>query len=209
MVSGAGALTSWRSPLFLTSFVIMNNRSVTLSRDCPATIIPAGDEVNLPEGGEFSVAQALGGSVTLRDATGLYRIGNADLDALGDEVQAELEKEFSRDAEQDADAPFDEERVWDALRGCYDPEIPVNIVDLGLVYDLSAEPASDDESRRRVSVKMTLTAQGCGMGPVIADDARGRIEALSGVESAQVDIVWDPPWNPRMISEEGKKVLGL
>ncbi len=186
----------------------MNNKDVTLLRDCPATIIPAGDEVTLPEGGPFTVAQALGGSVTLRDATGLYRIGSADLDALGEEVKAAVEAESATSALQDADAPFDEEQVWEALRGCFDPEIPVNIVDLGLVYDLAAEPGAD-EARRRVSVKMTLTAQGCGMGPVIADDARARIETLPGVESAQVDIVWDPPWNPRMISDEGKKVLGL
>ena len=187
---------------------MMNHQAVTLARDCPATIIPAGDEVTLPAGGSFTVAQALGGSVTLRDATGLYRVGTADLDALGEEIKAEVEKMAAADSGQDADAPFDEEQVWDALRGCYDPEIPVNIVDLGLVYDLASEPGSD-ESRRCVSVKMTLTAPGCGMGPVIADDARGRIEALPGVESAQVDVVWDPPWNPRMISDEGKKVLGL
>ena len=92
------------------------------------------------------------------------------------------------------------------MRGCYDPEIPVNIVDLGLIYDLKIE---DGEEGKKISVKMTLTAQGCGMGPVIADDAKQRILGLGEVESAEVDIVWDPPWNPRMISEEGKKVLGL
>ena len=97
--------------------------------------------------------------------------------------------------------------MWDALKGCYDPEIPINIVDLGLVYDLSI--SGDDDSGRSVAVKMTLTAQGCGMGPVIADDAKTRIAALEGVSEATVDIVWDPPWNPRMISEEGKSVLGL
>ena len=102
--------------------------------------------------------------------------------------------------------PSYEDQVWEALRGCYDPEIPVNIVDLGLIYDLRIE---DGESAKQVFVKMTLTAQGCGMGPVIADDAKTRIEKLSSVDSAQVDIVWEPAWNPRMISEEGKKVLGL
>jgi metal-sulfur cluster biosynthetic enzyme len=98
------------------------------------------------------------------------------------------------------------EVVWDALRGCYDPEIPVNIVDLGLVYDLKI---SGEEDSRIVEVKMTLTAQGCGMGPVIAEDAKTRIESLPQVSEVTVDIVWEPAWNPRMMSEEGKKVLGL
>ncbi|MFP6887626.1 MAG: iron-sulfur cluster assembly protein [Opitutales bacterium] len=184
----------------------MKNEPVTLARDCPATLIPAGDEVTLPKGGGYVVAQALGGSVTLRDATGMYRVGFDNLDALGEEVKAAVEAENVA-GDEGLDQPFDEERVWGALRGCFDPEIPVNIVDLGLIYDLSVDEI--EENVRRVEVKMTLTAQGCGMGPVIADDARTRIEALPGVESAQVDIVWDPPWNPHMISEEGKKVLGL
>ncbi len=182
----------------------MKNQPVTLIRDCSATIIPAGDEVVLPEGGSFVVAQALGGSVTLRDATGMFRVGNENLDALGEDIKAAVDAE---NESEESDVPFDQERVWGALRGCFDPEIPVNIVDLGLIYDLSIDEI--EENSHRVEVKMTLTAQGCGMGPVIADDARTRIESLSGVESAQVDIVWDPPWNPRMISDEGKQVLGL
>jgi probable FeS assembly SUF system protein SufT len=160
----------------------------------------------LSKGAEYVVAQALGGSVTLRDATGMYRVGIDYLDALGEEVKAAVEAENEPVATNE-DQAFDEKKVWDALRGCYDPEIPVNIVDLGLVYDLSIEDSGEDA--RRVEVKMTLTAQGCGMGPVIADDARTRIEAMPGVESAKVEIVWEPPWNPRMISDEGKKVLGL
>jgi len=104
--------------------------------------------------------------------------------------------------------PFSEELVWDAMRGCFDPEIPVNIVDLGLIYDLQINEA-DAEGRHEVNVKMTLTAQGCGMGPVIADDAKKNIEALAGVSKAQVDIVWDPPWTPHMISEAGRQKLGL
>ena len=96
--------------------------------------------------------------------------------------------------------------VWDALRGCYDPEIPVNIVDLGLVYDLKIDGEGEAHT---VDVKMTLTAQGCGMGPVIADDAKTRIESIPEVKSVIVSIVWDPPWNPRMMSDEGKKALGL
>jgi len=179
------------------------NKNITLVRACKATIIPAGDEVTLAEGASFTIAQSLGGSVTLRDNAGMYRVGEAELDALGEEIKQDVLK--SKEDGQDS-GPFSEEKVWDAMRGCYDPEIPVNIVDLGLIYDLKIE---DGDAGKKISVKMTLTAQGCGMGPVIADDAKQRILALSEVESAEVDIVWDPPWNPRMISEEGKKVLGL
>jgi len=179
------------------------NKNITLVRACKATIIPAGDEVTLAEGASFTIAQSLGGSVTLQDNAGMYRVGEAELDALGEEIKQDVLK--SKEDGQDS-GPFSEEKVWDAMRGCYDPEIPVNIVDLGLIYDLKIE---DGDAGKKISVKMTLTAQGCGMGPVIADDAKQRILALSEVESAEVDIVWDPPWNPRMISEEGKKVLGL
>ena len=186
----------------------MKNEDVTLERDCPATVIPAGDAVNLPSGGKYQVAQALGGSVTLRDATAMYRVGSADLDAFGVEMHERLVAEFDQEDDDGGEKkPFEEELVWEALRGCYDPEIPINVVDLGLIYDLSL--AETENKRYEVSVKMTLTAQGCGMGPVIAQDAQDRIQAIPEVEKAEVDIVWDPPWSPRMISEEGKKVLGL
>ncbi len=102
---------------------------------------------------------------------------------------------------------FSEKAVWDAMRTCFDPEIPVNIVDLGLVYDLSIERTPSGANA--VDVKMTLTAPGCGMGPVIAEDARRKIAGLPSVESARVHIVWDPVWNPRMISEEGRRALGI
>ena len=179
-------------------------QDVTLQRNCTATIIPSGDEVTLAEGATYSIAQSLGGSVTLRDLNGLYRIGGKDLDALGEEIKAQVtQSEQSKSGETQ---PFSEDLLWEALKGCYDPEIPLNIVDLGLIYDLRVE---GEEGDRKVFVKMTLTAQGCGMGPVMADDAKGRISALDGVGEAAVDIVWDPPWNPKMISDEGKKVLGL
>jgi probable FeS assembly SUF system protein SufT len=182
---------------------IFMKKEVTLLKNCTATIIPAGDEVVLAEGQTYSIAQSLGGSVTLRDANGMYRVGEGELSALGEEIKKEVE----RDREvKSSDKSFGEEVVWDALSGCYDPEIPVNIVDLGLVYDMKI---SGQENSRKVEVKMTLTAQGCGMGPVIADDAKTRIEALPQVSEVSVDIVWDPPWNPRMMSAEGKRVLGL
>ncbi len=178
-------------------------KEVTLVRNCIATIIPAGDEVTLAEGVTYSIAQSLGGSVTLRDINGMYRVGEGELSALGEEIHQEVMKASEIES---SEKPFSEDVVWEALRGCYDPEIPVNIVDLGLVYDLQI---SGEEEAKKVDVKMTLTAQGCGMGPVIADDAKTRIEALSQVNEVSVDIVWDPPWNPRMMSDEGKRVLGL
>ena len=179
------------------------NKEITLKSNCVATIIPAGEEVTLAEGASFTIAQSLGNSVTLRDANGMYRVGEDQLSALGEDVKDEV---LQADQSEETDGPFEEKQVWEAMRGCYDPEIPVNIVDLGLIYDLRIE---EGEQGKQIFVKMTLTAQGCGMGPVIADDAETRIEKLSSVQSAQVDIVWEPQWNPRMISEEGKKVLGL
>ena len=179
------------------------NKDIILQSNCVATIIPAGDQVTLAEGATYTIAQSLGNSITLRDANGMYRVGEDQLSALGEEIKNEV---LNSEKPQKQEGPFNEEQVWEALRGCYDPEIPVNIVDLGLIYDLRIE---DEDSSKKVFVQMTLTAQGCGMGPVIADDAKTRIEKLASVDSAQVDIVWDPAWNPRMISEEGKKVLGL
>ncbi len=181
----------------------MLNEDFVLLRDCPATLIPAGDAVVLRTGDVVTVSQALGGTVTVRNALGLYRVGARDLDALGPKAVAWAESQ--RQAAPAGD--FSEERVWEALRQCYDPEIPVNIVDLGLIYDLRIEDAGG--GARRIFVKMTLTAVGCGMGPVIAQDAKGRIETLPGVASAQVDIVWDPPWTPHMISAAGREKLGL
>lgn len=181
----------------------MLNEEIVLNRDCPATVIPAGDEVVLPEGTSVFVTQALGGALTVRSRSGLFRIDSRHHDALGDEVA----KAVASGDEPKVEGKFSEELVWEALRGCYDPEIPINIVDLGLIYNLSIEPR--DDQKFAVGVKMTLTAQGCGMGPVIAEDAKNRIESLPQVESADVQIVWDPVWTPQMISEEGKKKLGL
>lgn len=175
-----------------------------LTRNCVATIIPAGDEVVLEKGTEIVVTQTLGGTVTIRAALGLFRIAAKDLDALGDGL--EIEKSTGA-LEQNINEPFSEAQVWQALKNCYDPEIPINIVDLGLIYDLSITEGI--AGKYDVGVKMTLTAQGCGMGPAIAADAKEKIEALPVVNSAHVAIIWDPVWNPMMISDEGRKVLGL
>lgn len=174
----------------------------TLVSDCPATVIPAGDKVVLPAGGKVFITQSLGGNVTVRTEQGLFQIAKENAACIAG-FTAAAEKP-STDA---GTVTFSEEAVWVALKSCFDPEIPVNIVDLGLVYDLAidATPAGG----HTVEVKMTLTAPGCGMGPVIAEDARSKIAQLPTVESAKVHIVWDPQWTPQMISPIGRKVLGI
>jgi probable FeS assembly SUF system protein SufT len=181
-----------------------------LKHDVPATIIPAGDPTTLKEGTAVLITQALGGSVTVRTQRGLFRIAANALDALGEETAESLRQQMQAAEKQptNTEGPLTEEQVWEALRGCFDPEIPVNIVDLGLIYDLSIDGAEDPEGAT-VAVKMTLTARGCGMGPVIADDAKTRIEALPQVKSATVDIIWEPAWTPHMISEAGRAKLGF
>jgi len=179
------------------------SESRILSRDVPATQIPAGTPGTLPAGTAVWIMQTLGGNVTVRCDQGLFRIDAADASAVG----AEFTAQPAAGAAVAAGGTFSEQSVWDALKTCFDPEIPVNIVDLGLVYDLSVEPTP--AGRNRVDVKMTLTAPGCGMGPVIANDAKQKILALPDVEDANVAIVWDPVWTPQMISPDGRKVLGL
>ncbi|MEO6569100.1 MAG: iron-sulfur cluster assembly protein [Opitutaceae bacterium] len=173
----------------------------TLAEEIPATAIPAGDRVTLGAGSEVFITQTLGGNVTVRTDRGLFRIAKEHTAAIK-----------GYDSKHEAAAPplagaFSEQAVWEALKTCFDPEIPVNIVDLGLVYDLAVEKTPT--GGHHVDVKMTLTAPGCGMGPVIAEDARQKIAALPTVESAKVHIVWDPVWAPQMISEQGRKILGL
>jgi probable FeS assembly SUF system protein SufT len=175
---------------------------VNLGRPCDAVKIPSGERVTLPVGTECLITQALGGSFTVqvRSHGGLFRIAGTDADALGKGVPDEAVVPTAVDADL-------EQRVEAALRTCYDPEIPVNIVDLGLVYDTRIGALGDGTSR--VDIKMTLTAQGCGMGAAIAADAESKLRGLTGVSDARVEIVWDPPWNPRMISEEGRRKLGI
>ena len=183
----------------------MAQKSFTLVRDTQATLIPAGDILSLKQGTDVHVTQALGGTVTVQANGGLYRLSTKDLDALGEEGQTAYTVEEATATIAEGD--FSEDHVWEALRTCFDPEIPVNIVDLGLIYDLNAIDLGGGEYE--VFVKMTLTAQGCGMGPSIAADAQQKIDALPAVKSSQVDIVWDPVWTPHMISDEGRKILGL
>jgi probable FeS assembly SUF system protein SufT len=160
--------------------------------------IPAGQTTLLERGTEVYITQSLGGSYTVQapEYGGLFRISGRDGDAIGQEVVEEAVV-VEGDLEQ---------QVWTVLKTCYDPEIPVNIVDLGLVYSMEVTPA---DAGSRVDVKMTLTAPGYGMGTSIAADARYKILALPGVADADVEVVWDPPWNPQMISDEGKQRLGM
>lgn len=172
----------------------------TLLQDTPATVIPAGDSLTLPAGTGVHIVQTLGGNVTVRTDRGLFRIAKENAGAISNYTPAEQ-------AEPAVAGSFSEQALWDALKTCFDPEIPVNIVDLGLVYDLSIE--NTPTGGHTVDVKMTLTAPGCGMGPVIAEDAREKIARLPTVEAAKVHIVWDPQWTPQMISPVGRQVLGL
>lgn len=174
----------------------------TLSRDLTATQIPSGDKTPLPAGTKVMIHQTLGGSFTVQTDFGLFRIDARDGDALGEQVADAAVKAATL-----ADGAPDPEAVWDQLKMVFDPEIPVNIVDLGLVYSMDIE--RKDDGGHKVNVAMTLTAPGCGMGPAIAEDAKSKIILVPGVSDADVRITWDPPWNQSMISEEGKMKLGL
>ena len=181
------------------------NRERTLSRDVTATQIPSGDKTPLSAGTKVMIHQTLGGSYTVQTDFGLFRIDGRDGDALGEKVADATVKSAPL-----ADGAPDPEAIWAQLRQVFDPEIPVNIVDLGLVYSMDVEKVTDQaEPGYKVNVAMTLTAPGCGMGPAIAEDAKNKILLVPGVTDADVRITWDPPWNQQMISEEGKMKLGL
>lgn len=178
------------------------NTDRILTRDVEVIRIPSGEIFTLTAGTAVVITQALGGSFTIWTPEGLARVADENADALG------MEATIKKDEAASGPAPkVEEQTVWDQLRTCYDPEIPVNIVDLGLVY--SMDITKQDDGGHRVDVQMTLTAPGCGMGPVLAEDAKGRILLVPGVSAADVRITWEPPWNQSMISEEGKMKLGL
>ena len=184
--------------------IFINNNmhsEIELRREVEAIQIPSGDTVMLPAGTRVIITQSLGGSYTIATDQGLARISSKNADALG------IEKDGGGETVPVVPLLGEEleKAVWEQLKSVYDPEIPVNIVDLGLVYDCAVVPA---EERTVIEVKMTLTAPGCGMGPTIAADAQGKIMALPGVDEARVELVWDPPWNQGMISEAGRMQLG-
>ena len=179
------------------------HEEIKLTREVSAIQIPSGDSLTLPAGTAVYITQRLGGTYTVATSQGLARISSQDVDALG--VNPVEEKKKQQEAVRLKDAPL-EEQVWNQLKGVYDPEIPVDIVNLGLVYDCALE---EDDGKTVVQVKMTLTAPGCGMGPVIAADAQAKIMTIDGIDDAHVELVWDPAWNQEMISEEGKMKLGM
>ena len=181
----------------------MSDDQVTLTREVEVTLIPQGTPMTLPEGETVTITHRLGGNFTVMTHNGMFRIKGADADALGEEVT----QTTATDSAETPEGPLGQAPLWEALKSVFDPEIPVNIVDLGLVYSL--EIHDREEGGHKITMDMTLTAPGCGMGPAIAEDAKMRLETVAGVSEAEVEIVWDPPWNQDMITEEGKMVLGL
>lgn len=185
------------------------NNIVTLVQDCDALLIPSGQPVYVPKGSQVIITQALGGSYTAMVNGNLVRIAEDQVACLG---------EYAGHGTGGADAALVEEQLpegtpveqaWALMKTCYDPEIPVNIVDLGLVYDCDLCPIDDESTRLRAAVTMTLTAPGCGMGPVIMAEVKRKIERIPEVEDVQVELVFDPPWAQSMMSEAARLQLNL
>ena len=183
----------------------------SLTREVEATQIPSGDPIQLPALSKVYITQQLGGSYTVMTDFGLARIEGRDADALGSDIAAERDTAEAEAAERKAKGPTgeipDEEAIWVQLKNVFDPEIPVNIVDLGLVYSMLVN--KNEEGGYKVDIQMTLTAPGCGMGPAIAEDAKSKVIFVPGVDEAEVHLVWEPAWDQSMISEEGRMTLGL
>jgi probable FeS assembly SUF system protein SufT len=181
---------------------------ITLKREVEASVVPIGTKVTLHEGEEARITQSLGGTYTVIVNGNMFRIEAKDADALGLEVAAKPAAP-SPIANGPVSAEQLEKEVWNQMRSCYDPEIPVNIVDLGLVYDCHIEPIAGAENSYRVNVKMTLTAPGCGMGPTLTQDVQNKLLSIEAVDDANVELVWEPQWNQGMLTEAAKLQLGL
>jgi len=182
---------------------MQTNDPVTLARDVEASVVPIGTKVTLQKGETAHITQSLGGSYTVIVNGNMFRVDGKDADALG--LQASEKKTGGSGGPVMQEAV--EKEIWNQLRTCYDPEIPVNVVDLGLIYDCHIEPIAADSFK--VGVKMTLTAPGCGMGPVLQQDVQNKLLGLEAVDDVSVELVWDPPWNQGMLSEAAKLQLGL
>jgi probable FeS assembly SUF system protein SufT len=180
-----------------------NNDPVTLARDVEASVVPIGTKVTLQKGETAHITQSLGGSYTVIVNGNMFRVDGKDADALG--LQSVEKKAGGLNGPVTQEVV--EKEIWNQLRTCYDPEIPVNVVDLGLIYDCHIEPLG--ASSYKVGVKMTLTAPGCGMGPVLQQDVQNKLLGLEAVDDVAVELVWDPPWNQSMLSEAAKLQLGL
>jgi probable FeS assembly SUF system protein SufT len=175
---------------------------ITLTREVEAARVPDGFKVTLIKGEAAQVTQSLGGTYTVIVNGNMFRIDGKDADALGYQPSAPAVSSGAPVTQENL-----EKEIWDQMRSCYDPEIPVNIVDLGLIYDCHLSPLS--AASYKVDVKMTLTAPGCGMGPTLAQDVQSRLLSLEGVDDVAVELVWDPPWNQAMMTEAAKLQLGL
>ena len=174
---------------------------IILNRDCPALLVPSGARIMLHDGTEVTITQSLGSSYTVSVYGNLARIDGKDADALGKTPTNPLD-----DLPDDASI---EDKVWMQLKSVFDPEIPVNIVDLGLVYRCQVQPDLEDNTGYHVKIEMTLTAPGCGMGPVIAHDAKQKVLSIPAIKTAEVEIVFDPPWDQSMMSDIAKIELGM
>jgi probable FeS assembly SUF system protein SufT len=179
-----------------------SNDTIALARDVEAAMIPIGSKVTLQKGERACITQSLGGAYTVLVNGNLFRIEGKDADALGLSVAPKAAGNGAPVTQEQL-----EKEIWGQLRNCYDPEIPVNIVDLGLIYDCHLRALAP--AAYAVDVKMTLTAPGCGMGPMLAQDVQNRLLGLEGIDDVSVELVWDPPWNQAMISEAAKLQLGL
>lgn len=182
---------------------MQENKHITVNRDCEAILIPSGTPLLLPKNSVVYITQALGGSYTVNINGNLARIAAKDADALGFEVETD---QLSRNDASD-DGSVDEELIWQQLATCYDPEIPINIVDLGLIYDCAISPV--EGGGNRVDIIMTLTAPGCGMGQFLADDVRSKVMTVPNVTKVNVDLTFDPPWDQSMMSEAARLETGL
>ncbi len=175
--------------------------TVALTRDVVAILIPAGTKVELPEGSSATITQALGGSFTIQVQGHLFRINGSDADAIGKQVVK------GPDVAEDAPDEEVEKAVWAQLRTCYDPEIPIDIVELGLVYECKLEPL--DSGKRKAVIRMTLTAPGCGMGDVLVNDVRTKVLQVPQVVDTDVELTFDPPWTREMMSEAAQLQVGM
>jgi probable FeS assembly SUF system protein SufT len=182
----------------------MSSEMKILARDVEASVVPIGTKVTLQKGETAHITQSLGGAYTVIVNGNMFRIADKDADALGIEVKAASAATASTGPLTQEEL---EKKVWESLKTCYDPEIPVNIVDLGLIYDCHLTPIG--ENNFKADVKMTLTAPGCGMGPVLAQDVQNKLISLEPIDEANVELVWDPPWNQGMMTEAAKLQLGL
>jgi len=178
-----------------------SSEPVRFERDCDVVLVPQGEAVTLPAGSIGYITQALGGSYTVFVEGNLFRVAGKDADAIGKDPPEPLE--LSAGA-SDEDV---EKLVWKQLRTCFDPEIPINVVDLGLVYEAVVKPREDGS--RQVEVRMTLTAPACGMGDILVDDVRSKLELIPTVTEADVELVFDPPWNRAMMSEAARLETGM